>query len=432
MKIFVIIFLTVATGIIFSSPAYVFAGAINIESVLAEAEFHLKLERPEEAEVLFDQVLSLEQQNMRALEGKGMVLFEMGRFSESEVFFDKVLEIDPKNIVALNHKGKLRFGEGSFDFAISFFNQTLKVDPENVEAKNGMGDSLLKIEKHDEAFSYFEKILYLEPNYFDPAGKPIYEKILDLKPTHQQSLIHMGNSLLKDGEMQKGLEIFEAVLEDEQDNIDGLIGKGKSLIELGELEQSENYFEKVLKIDSENTNALSGLGRIYLEKEDSQNSINYFDKALRIDSSHAESRAGFTLAAKQANLFISQSDIIHGHPKYFEPTESFVELVVRDKDGSLITYQRKDGFSVLNDPIASERIEKWDVKGHAVIDGKNYQILHHEITKTVPKKEQMGHPGLVYPYSLEKIWLTFARFELYEVHPGDVVTQGFTMYKLAN
>lgn len=429
MDILIKILLTITVVIVSSQQISVVAGSDDIDSLLDDAEFNLKLERPDEANLLFDKALNLDPQNTQALIGKGKALFELQRHQESEVFFDRVLEIEPMNIDALTYKGKIRFNEGSYDLAISFFNQAIKTDLNNLGTLNDIGDSYKMLGDNKSALFYFEKILNLESEYKDIEFRPIYDKVLELNPSHLNALILKGNVLLEEGKIKEGMKIFEKILSVEPSNVEGLAGKGRSLIKLGEIEKGMVLLEKTLQNDPQNINALSGMGMAMLELKMPHKAVSYFDKALKIDSSHLESREGFSLAAKKAGLFIASTKINHGHQKYFKPEFGFVELVVRDKDGNLITYQRKNSFSILDDPIASERIENWDLVKEVIKDGKKYKILHHEETRTISKKEPVGHPGIVYPFSLERIWLTFSQFELYEVYPGDVVTTGFTLYQ---
>ena len=57
------------------------------------------------------------------MNGKGVVLHNLGQHEEAITWYDKVLEIDENDIIAINNKGNALANLGKCDEAITWFDK---------------------------------------------------------------------------------------------------------------------------------------------------------------------------------------------------------------------------------------------------------------------------------------------------------------------
>ena len=76
-----------------------------------------------------DKGLTIDPTSVYALEGKGLVLYELGHYGEALVSLDKALELDPSAYDALNDKGLTLTKLGDYTQALSAFNIAIEANP---------------------------------------------------------------------------------------------------------------------------------------------------------------------------------------------------------------------------------------------------------------------------------------------------------------
>lgn len=83
----------------------------------------------DEALKTFDQVLSIDQNNIKSLLNKGLILYFKQKHQEALPLLDKVIELDSKNKEAWYFKGLVLFEMSKLDQSIAAFDEVLKIDP---------------------------------------------------------------------------------------------------------------------------------------------------------------------------------------------------------------------------------------------------------------------------------------------------------------
>lgn len=75
----------------------------------------------------------------------GVSFAKMGEYNESIAYFDKALTIDPNNIAALNNKGLALAKLGEYDKSIAYFDKALTIDPTDAYSLNNKKSTLEEI-----------------------------------------------------------------------------------------------------------------------------------------------------------------------------------------------------------------------------------------------------------------------------------------------
>ena len=123
----------------------------------------LNSSRYEEALVSFDRALKIDSRSVEALNGKGLVLNQLGEYEEAITWLDKSLEIDPDFTNALNNKGVTLSNLDKYEEALIWFDKALEINPDFVDAMYNKANALGELGKYEEALVWTDRALTLKP-----------------------------------------------------------------------------------------------------------------------------------------------------------------------------------------------------------------------------------------------------------------------------
>jgi tetratricopeptide (TPR) repeat protein len=135
----------------------------TMSNLIQKGSEMLNTSRYEEALVSFDHVLKIDPRSVDALNGKALVLNQLGEYEEAITWFDKALEINPDFTNALNNKGVTLSNLGEYEEAITWFDKALEIKPDFVDAMYNKADALGELGKFEEAIVWTDKALTLKP-----------------------------------------------------------------------------------------------------------------------------------------------------------------------------------------------------------------------------------------------------------------------------
>ena len=98
------------------------------------------------------------------LHKESAILVSQERYNDALNVFDHILEIDPNNVKALINRSAVLITIGQNYGAIDDVNRILTIDPNNVKALSNKGISLANIGYTYDAIANFEKAIDIDPN----------------------------------------------------------------------------------------------------------------------------------------------------------------------------------------------------------------------------------------------------------------------------
>ena len=98
------------------------------------------------------------------LHKESAILVSQERYNDALNVFDHILEIDPNNVKALINRSAVLITIGQNYGAIDDVNRILTIDPNNVKALSNKGISLANIGYTYDAIANFEKAIEIDPN----------------------------------------------------------------------------------------------------------------------------------------------------------------------------------------------------------------------------------------------------------------------------
>ena len=94
---------------------------------------------------------------------EGHALLNASRFEEALILYDKVLKLDPKSVEALNGKGVILNQLGKYEDAIIWFDKALEINPDFIDAMYNKADALGELGKYEESLKWTDRALTLNP-----------------------------------------------------------------------------------------------------------------------------------------------------------------------------------------------------------------------------------------------------------------------------
>lgn len=102
---------------------------VEVEDLFLEAARFLTLKNFEQALELFNQILSLEPNYVKALEARAVIYLQKGEVELAEKDLEKALELEPENARLYYKMGQVYYRKKDLDQALEFFTKAIELDP---------------------------------------------------------------------------------------------------------------------------------------------------------------------------------------------------------------------------------------------------------------------------------------------------------------
>lgn len=113
----------------------------------------------------FEIAIQREEDDLTALNNKGVLLARTGKETEAIECYETVLEKDPENENAWFNLGKAHSRMGKLEKAADCFRKAVEINPKNVSAWNNLGVSLRASGETDEAIECYTTAIELKEDY---------------------------------------------------------------------------------------------------------------------------------------------------------------------------------------------------------------------------------------------------------------------------
>lgn len=261
--------------------------------------------RLKDAEIMYQQVLSVETDNFLALDGIGTVYGQMGRYEEALHSFSKAIRVHPNDFaVHFNHGLVLRELKRHIE-AISSFNAAISLNPNFAEAYNNRGIVLKELHRYEESLDSYEKAISLKPSYanaynnkgailleqFKRYGEAIdsFNMAIALRPDFAEAYFNRGKLLSETGRFQEALASYNQAISINPNYAEAYFSRGMLLLD--ELKSHGNAlisFDKAIECKHNFAEAYFNRGRLLSEIKQYQKALASYDQAISIIPNYVE------------------------------------------------------------------------------------------------------------------------------------------------
>ncbi len=237
---------------------------LDIPAIAAQASEQLRLGRTEEAERLYQSVLTAQPEHFDALHGLGMIRMKQGQFEEAAALIAHAVRIKPESSESLVNLGQALHALGRYEQALASHERALTIHPDSVAALCGRGDALLALQRHDDAIQCYSMVLALEPE-------------------HVGVLVNRANLLHMKGRFAEAIGDYDSALLFGPDNAVVSYNRGVALHSIGRHDDAAASFDRALSSNPHYPDALQNLAVVLGELNRHEDELKCYEKLVAID-----------------------------------------------------------------------------------------------------------------------------------------------------
>jgi tetratricopeptide (TPR) repeat protein len=253
--------------------------------------------RSSDALALIERALRVSSRSADAYANHGRILAGMQRFQQAQASLDRALALKPDHVEALFHRGNILIALGRPADALHSYDRGLAIKPDHTQLLVNRGVALLKLQRPAEALAGHDKALAREPGHvqalvnrgnalmaFQRPAEALssYDRALAVRPNDAETLFNRGNALLKLQQPADALASFEKALVLRPDHFDTLYCHGNLLRDLGRPEEALASYDRALAVRPDHAELLSNRGNVLCELDRLEEALKSFERSLAL------------------------------------------------------------------------------------------------------------------------------------------------------
>lgn len=236
----------------------------QIHSLIGQALELLQNGKPAEAEKALLKILSLDTNNLPALEILGVIKGSQGEHAESAKYLIKAVKINPGNPSLHYNLAKALSECGRDAEAIPHHEQVLRMASNNPDAWLNYGKSLASLKHHHNALDAFNRALALQPHYFE-------------------ALLNQGATLKELQKYEDALNAAEKAILLRPDFAQAWLNKGVTLKALNQVDAAIASYDKAISLQPDFAEAWSNKATALKDLKRYAEAITHYSQALEIN-----------------------------------------------------------------------------------------------------------------------------------------------------
>ena len=242
--------------------------ALKIAAPSPRAAYNLgcllqKLERHEEAVIIYDRALAARPNYFEAFVHRGISLMALALFEDALGSFDKAIAIRPRETGLWLNRGNALSALGRHGEALLAYDHALTITPGMTSVLVRRGIALHMLQRHEEALEAYDTALKHLPNadvYFRRGDVLLalerheealasFDAALTFGPTNVDAMVSRGLALRAAGNLVAACESYDNALALQPDCIEALVNRGTALFEAGRHEDAAADYERALTLN---------------------------------------------------------------------------------------------------------------------------------------------------------------------------------------
>lgn len=235
----------------------------QIHSLIGQGLELLQNGKPAEAEKALLKILSLDANNLPALEILGVIKGSQGEHAESAKYLAKAVNINPNNPSLHYNLAKALSECGRDAEAIPHHEQVLRMASNNPDAWLNYGKSLVATKQNCEALEAFNRALSIQPNYFE-------------------ALLNQGAILKELQKYEDALSSVDRAISLRPDFAQAWLNKGVILKALNQIDPAIASYDKAISLQPNLAEAWSNKATALKDLKRYPEAITHYSRALDI------------------------------------------------------------------------------------------------------------------------------------------------------
>jgi Flp pilus assembly protein TadD len=259
--------------------------------------------RLDEAEALYRQILTIQQNHSGALHLLGVIVHQAGRSDLAIELIRRSIALNPQNPSAHSNLGEVYRALGQLDEAITSYHGTLQLQPDHPEALYNLGNALMGKGQADQAATAYRRAIQARPNYAEAnvnLGTALgelkqheeaiaaYRQALLLKPAIPEIHNNLGAALMKLERYEEALTAIRQALELKPDYAEAHNNQATILAANRQFDEAIVAFCRAIDLKPRYPQAHCNLGNALREIGRRDEAIASCRRALELDPNFSE------------------------------------------------------------------------------------------------------------------------------------------------
>jgi protein O-GlcNAc transferase len=137
---------------------------VELNRLLSEAEGFLKSGNPQNAVKIYNDIIAVDNSNLKALEGLGRIFARLGKVDLAKKIFFNLHSFYPENAQANNYCGEILTHEKKYDDCIKYFQKAISLDGSKPNYFENLARIYLAKNEVDKAVEALERAFHLNEN----------------------------------------------------------------------------------------------------------------------------------------------------------------------------------------------------------------------------------------------------------------------------
>ncbi|MBX2861320.1 MAG: tetratricopeptide repeat protein [Vampirovibrio sp.] len=226
-------------------------------------------------------------------------LHQSGHLEDAKQLYRQILSVNKNQVDALNLLGTILCDEGDPQQAEGLLTRALTLNPKQPELHFSMANILRDAGKLIEAKDAYQRAIQLDRTYLDAYinlgnvlqalrelddAIAVYQKAISICPNTPDLYNNLGNVYKHQGEPTKALDCFNTCLKLDPGHANAYFNAGGAFQDMGNTDLTVMHYEMALQLKPDFPQVYMAYGQMHLAKQDYQKSIAAFEKALEHSS----------------------------------------------------------------------------------------------------------------------------------------------------
>jgi len=267
----------------------------NIRALLDAGLVHHKAGRLSEAESLYQQVRSLEPENIEVNHLSGLLAFQNGNAVDAARCFERAVAADPANVKYLGNLGAAWLISGRPDDALGVLERAIEIDPDGVDVLNNLAAAYRETGRFSDAVVVANRAVTLRPDDAElqtnfaiallgteesDAALSAAQRAVELAPKSPEAQNALGSAYLALRQSKNAIRAFQIAIEVGPDFADAVRNLAFAYQEAKRLGEAADTYQKATERWPEDAAAYAGLARTSRMMGHSDTAINAYRKAV--------------------------------------------------------------------------------------------------------------------------------------------------------
>jgi len=269
----------------------------------------------EEAIAHYTKAIELDPNYTAAYNGRGDILYRLGRYEEVIADYSCVIELNPHwllSILVCAKRGDALYQLERYEEAIADYSLMIVLNPSSTYSYNSRANALHKLGRYEEAITDYNRAIELDPNNTDAYNNRgliwatlcrykemivDYSYVIKLDPNYTNAYNGRGWALYKLGRYEEALADYNRAIALDPNYIHAYNNRGIALSDLGKFKEAIADYNKTLELDPNFTNAYDSRGIALCKLGRYEEAIADYSNALELDPNftHAYNNRGSAL-----------------------------------------------------------------------------------------------------------------------------------------